>query len=341
MKSPSLPTGTFTPNAIILIILSILGFGLGACSNLPATNADPPETITFGDLNVESSAFVYIAEEQGFFKNNGLNVIIKPYETGPAVVDALMKNDVEMVTSGEFPFVIHVLEKGQLTALTSMDKFQAFYLICRKDRGIADVADIKGKTVGLVSGALPEFYLGRFLDLRGMNIQAVTVVNVKPAQWVDAISNGDVDAIVVSQASVSQIQARLKDKILIWPVQSNQDAFGLVYSRSDWVNQHPDLVRRFLLALSQAEDYVATSPSEARAILKKRLNLDDAYLESAWPQHNFSLSLDQSLVVAMEDETRWLIDNRLTSATQVPDFTRYIYENGLDAVEPEAVNIIR
>ena len=43
----------------------------------------------------------------------------------------------------------------------------------------------------------------------------------------------------------------------------------------------------------------------------------------------------------MEDEARWMITNNLTTEKQVPNFLDYIYEDGLKAVKPEAVNIIR
>ena len=54
-----------------------------------------------------------------------------------------------------------------------------------------------------------------------------------------------------------------------------------------------------------------------------------------------SFSLDQSLITAMEDEARWMIKNNLTTEKQVPDFLNYIYVDGLKAVKPGAVNIIR
>jgi NitT/TauT family transport system substrate-binding protein len=43
----------------------------------------------------------------------------------------------------------------------------------------------------------------------------------------------------------------------------------------------------------------------------------------------------------MEDEARWMIKNNLTTEKTVPDFLKYIYIDGLKAVKPEAVNIIR
>ena len=52
------------------------------------------------------------------------------------------------------------------------------------------------------------------------------------------------------------------------------------------------------------------------------------------------LSLDQSLVTAMEDEGRWMIDNNLTTEKTIPNFRYYIYSKGLMEVNPDAVNII-
>jgi len=43
----------------------------------------------------------------------------------------------------------------------------------------------------------------------------------------------------------------------------------------------------------------------------------------------------------MEDEARWMIINNLTTEKQVPDFLDYIYMNGLEAVNPNAVDIIQ
>ena len=76
-------------------------------------------------------------------------------------------------------------------------------------------------------------------------------------------------------------------------------------------------------------------------IVQKRLNYDDAYMKTMRHQHQYSLSLDQSLILAMEDEARWVIDNDPTTEKQVPDFLEYIHADGLAAVKPGAVNIIR
>ena len=62
-------------------------------------------------------------------------------------------------------------------------------------------------------------------------------------------------------------------------------------------------------------------------------------METVWPNHEFTLSLDQSLLIAMNDEGRWMINNNLTTETALPYFRDYIYTKGLEEIKPESVNI--
>jgi NitT/TauT family transport system substrate-binding protein len=94
-------------------------------------------------------------------------------------------------------------------------------------------------------------------------------------------------------------------------------------------------------SLVQAEGDIARQQDEARAIVRKRMNFDDTYMGIIWPRYQFALSLEQSLITAMEDEARWMIKNNLTKEKAVPNFLDYVYEDALKAVKPEAVNIIR
>ena len=121
--------------------------------------------------------------------------------------------------------------------------------------------------------------------------------------------------------------------------QSGQSLYALAVSTDKWLTDHPEIVKRFLKSLAQAEEFLVHHPSEAKVIIQKRLNIDEADLAAIWPQDTFSLSLDQSLILAMEDEARWLISNNLTTEKAVPNFLDYIYIDGLKAVKPGGVRI--
>jgi hypothetical protein len=109
--------------------------------------------------------------------------------------------------------------------------------------------------------------------------------------------------------------------------------------RDEWVTGHHDQITRFLKSLAQAEEYFIRHPAEAKAIVQKQLNYTDAYMGAIWPDHQFSLTLDQSLVIAMNDEARWMINNNLTSNRTLPDINGHIYTKGLAEVKPESVDI--
>jgi NitT/TauT family transport system substrate-binding protein len=299
------------------------------------------ETLTFANLRLAASTLIYIAQDKHCFSDNGLVVTIKENDTGLATTDALLKGQAELGTMAEFLMVSNTLQKKPLRILGTMDKTMTMELIGLKNRGVTKASDLAGKRIGLGLGTSSEFYLGRFLEINGRNIGDVTVVNTPPAKLRDAVSSGTVDAVVAWAPYSTQIKELSPGNTVAWQVQSGQSVFGLIVGTNDWVTSHPDTVSRFWRSLAQAQGFLTRHPDEAKEILRRNVGYEMSYIDSIWPQYDFSLSLDQSLIIAMEDEARWMIKNNLTTEKQVPVFANFINENGLKAVRPEAVNIIR
>jgi NitT/TauT family transport system substrate-binding protein len=299
------------------------------------------ESITIGNAqSFECDTLVYVAANQNFFAKNGLEVNILNYTSGLAAVNDLLAGKVDIAATAEFPLVSKAFDGESVSAIADIGRFELQELIGRRDHGIELVSDLVNKTVGVPLGTISEFYIGRFLELNGLHLRDVTVVNVSPSESVDAVVNGTVDALVIWQPYAFEAEGLLGERARVWPVQSSQRVFIVEVAGREWIAQHPDLVRRFLRSLAQAEDYVFQHPSEVKLMMQKSLNYSDGYMAKVWGKNEFSLSLDQSLVSAMEDEARWMIGNNLTNATVPPDFLNYIYLEGLEAVKPQSVNII-
>ena len=173
-----------------------------------------------------------------------------------------------------------------------------------------------------------------------MHLSQVTVIDTS-SNVVGALTNGTVDAVITGQPNINRIKDIFGNQISIMPAQSVQAAYYGVLCTNSWATAHPKLIVRFINALAKAEDYMIKNPAEARNFIQNDLNYDSKYLSEVWSDHEFSLSLDQSLVVAMENEARWLISNNLSNQTVVPDFQAYIYLEGLTSVKPESVNVFR
>ncbi len=348
VKMSALQLSFRSPKQFVLVIIVIAAILVVVSGSFFYPNSrqgysGKAESITIGYSPFEQTTLLWIAEDQHFFSQNGLNVTLRKYDTGVGSLDGMLNGEAD-ITVGvtEFPTVGKAFRKERIRTIGSVAKLDQIYLVGRKDRGIENVSDLKGKRVGTTSRTIAHFYLGRFLQLHGMNMKDITLVDVKtPAEWVNAVVDGDIDAVATAQPYANSAKERLGANAVIWPAQSSQPIFGLIVSTDEWITNHPEPVSRFLKSLAQAEEYAIRNPAEAKAIVQKLLNMDAAYMETVWSQNQFSLTLDQSLILAMEDEARWMIRNNLTSEKAVPNFLDYIYVDGLKAIKPESVNIIR
>jgi NitT/TauT family transport system substrate-binding protein len=311
---------------------------VASCSGLPPSAKR--ETLTFGTLAPnEIAGLIYIAQDTQLFANNGLDVAVKDFDTGVTVTDALLRRDIDIGLSAEFPFVAKALAKEDVSIMGTVDQASYFYLFARKDEGIAGIQDLKGRRIGTSRGTITDFYLGRFLELNHMAVKDVVLVDVSPSQIVDALNDGIVDAVVAWSTFAKQIRQQKGSEVTEWQVQSGQASYAVVSARNDWIGSHGDTIHRFLKSLYEASKIVADKPAEAKSIVQREMGYDNASIESAWAEHKFGLTLEQPLILAMEDETRWLISNGLTDAETVPNYLDFIYADGLRSVYPQAVTI--
>ena len=312
-----------------IIVLVLIGSGSWPFPNFGTTDSGMPESIIIRTTIQELAGLIYIAEDGGFFSQNGLRVTIANSDTGLECVKGMASGEAEIAASAEYPVVGLILKQENISLIGSIDKYQGQYIVGRKDRGIGQAGDLVRKKIGVARGTSTEFYLSRFLYLNNISPQDTTFVNVKPSQFADSIENGSVDAIIVPQVYLTPVEKRLGGNAIIWQAQNNQNAFGVLTCRKEWIASHPETINKLLRSLVQAENYGLSHPLESKAILQKRLNYTDEYMADVWPQNYFSLTLDQSLIAAMEDEARWMIANNLTAEKIVPDFTDYTFTKAL------------
>jgi ABC-type nitrate/sulfonate/bicarbonate transport system substrate-binding protein len=324
---------------IILVIAIVLSSFVYIYSQKPY--AGKVESISIGMLANEGNALIYIANDQKFFASQGLTVTIKDYPSGSAAVKGLLKDEVDIAASSEFVIAKNAIANASIYTFGTIAKSTIEYVVARTDMGISTISDLVGKRIGVSLGTSTEFYLGRFLELNNINENQVNLVDLPPEQTPTALANGTVDAVIAWQPNINTINGQIGNRIVMWSAQASQSIYQEVSCTNNWVVMHPELIVRFLNSLAQAESYAINNPDNAKTIIENRLNYTASYIASVWSENQFSLSLDQALVLAMQDESRWLIQNNLTSATAVPDFGKYVYVDGLLAVKPTTVTIIR
>lgn len=300
----------------------------------------PVEDITTGLIG-EYAALILIAENQGYFKENGLNVTITEYPSGPASLADLWAGKIDTAMASDFAGVRDSLNGEDMRILANMSKSEAFYIVARKDHGISEVSHLKGKNIGITHKTVGEFFLEEFLNFNSIGTRDVQLTNMPQAELGEAIINGQIDAAVLFEPNAYETNLRLGDQAVRWSVHSRQSIYSLLYTTGKFNRERPEALRRYLRAVVQAEYFVKDNDALARNIIAERLNYDEAYINYIWPKFSFEVSLDQELLINMDDQARWTIENNLTTAKEIPNYLWLINFEALEAVNPEAITVIR
>ena len=323
-----------------IIVLLVTASTLGAFYLGNGQENKKPESLTLGLMSIEVEGLIYVAISQGYFSDSGLNVTVKDYVSGLAAVDGLLKGEVNIATATDFVLAGKALANKSLVSIGNIDKFSIGSLMVRTDHGINNSSDLIGKRIGIAMGTVGEYNLERFLEMNGIETSQVTLVNIPPLLTPAALTNGSVDAAFTTKAYYEMAVGPIPANMLIWDASNDRFTNYLAITGQGWALGHPDTVKRFLQALYRAEQFMISDPGSSKQMVRNALNDSDAYVQEVWSENQFTLTLDQSLILAMEDQTRWMVRNNLT-ASPVPNFLNYIYIDGLESVDPGSVNIIR
>jgi len=325
--------------AVIVVVGFIIGSYFWLSRKQPQKYTGPVEKITLAAAEYLTGALVYVAQDQGFFKKNGLDVTIKGCSSGKACADALMAGEADISTSAGFVFVSNSFEHTDLKVFGTVATKQIKELVARKDKGITNINDLKGKKIGVTKKSGAEFQLGVFLTFNGLSQQDVELVDLRPPQIVEAISNSDIDATFTWDPYLYKIKNELGENAVSWS--GGSDFYFVLLAKEDWIKNNPKAAERFVRSLVQAEDYIKENPGESKEFARKRFDYGSDYMDYSWPKQEFSVILPQAMLIAFEDQARWRIENNLTDATEVTNYLDYIYMDALEEVKPEAVTIIR
>jgi len=331
----------------IIASIIVLGFLFGAIFyyfylSTSKKHIEPPQKIVLG---VESSILpsaVWIAENKGYFLKHGLDVAIKEFESGRLSFVNMLEGGVDISTVAPTPIMFNSFDRQDFYIFsTFVHSYEDVKVIARKDKGISSALDLKGKKIGTPASTTGQFFLSSFLVLRGMLDSDVEVLDISPADLPKSLNKGEVDAVVIWEPHAYNTQKLSEgDAIRLPSSDVYMETFNFMVMK-DFANRNTEILKKFMKAIDEATEFIKNNKKESQNIVAKRLILDEDSIASLWDDFEFEISLEQSLILTLEDEARWAIKNNLTESVQVPNYLDYIYFEALENVKPKAISIIR
>ncbi|MBL0224506.1 MAG: NrtA/SsuA/CpmA family ABC transporter substrate-binding protein [Geobacteraceae bacterium] len=325
----------------LLFFITIAALFCQGCTKRETPSySGPPTKMVIGIYRGELTTVLYMAEQLGYLKQMGIDAELRDFESGAAAVAALNDGRVDLATGADFVFAANIGKHPDLRMVAAINSANSIYLVARRDRGILKPADLKGKRVAVTLTTPGEYFLGKQLSYLRLKQDDVTMVNMTPTTAEKEMAAGSVDAAIFWNPVARRIRESLGANGVSWSAQSESPFHMLLISRDSFIKKEAPAMLRLMKALIMAEKAIEADPAAAKRHIARRIGMPESYLAEVWGDNRFRTSLDRSLILALEEQSRWIARSPGADNRRLPNYLDYIHFGALESVDPGSVTII-
>lgn len=263
--------------AVLLSMLTLI-----SCSKSKETTR---ETIRVAYLPILVSSPFFVAQDKGYFDEEGVKVEPQKFVSSNQMVEAMLSGNTDALISlaQSVHATVEVKQPGTMKVFMVNAQNSKEYLsslVVKKDSPIRDVLELKGKKIGCFPGQTARVYLSMTLEKHGLDpAKDVQIQEIDPASHLQALEAGSIDALLTYEPTTTiGIEKGLVRPLIQGAFEKNviDPWIGGVFTlRMKFIEDHPDAARRFVRALDKAVDYINAHPQEYKLILPKYTAIDE------------------------------------------------------------------
>ncbi|MCY9108713.1 aliphatic sulfonate ABC transporter substrate-binding protein [Bacillus atrophaeus] len=259
------------------ILLSAVIFLLAGCGSDGASGKKELKEINIGIQ--QSLSPLLIAKEKGWFEEafekEGIKVKWTEFQSGPPQFEGLAADKLDFSQVGNSPVI-----SGQAAGISfkeiglSQDGLKANGILVKKDSGIHNLKDLKGKKIAVAKGSSGFDFLYKALDQEGLSADDVNIIQLQPDEATSAFENGAVDAWSIWEPYLSIETLKHEAKITANGESTDLYSPGFTLVRTKFADEYPDEVVRFLKVYDKAVAWQKKHREEAADLYADIKNLD-------------------------------------------------------------------
>lgn len=277
----------------ILAIAAVAG--LAGCRDGKATEGEKIRVAYHS--NFGGSSAVSAAVDMHYFEEEGLDVELLEFSSGPPSIAVLEAGDVDISFLGHGAFDYVLEGKVQVIAVDSLSNAEE--IMTRKDTGIREPEDLMGKTVATSFGTSSENFLRAALSSYGIPLEDVDIVNMDIAGAAMALVRGKVDAAVLWAPYTNEVRQYLGDEaVTVVNCMDFRDVLALPMSwvaKEEVIDSRRDTIVKFVRALYRGMDYRNQNLEQTTKLVASRLGMETSLIE---PDVNTAVWFDSAQAAA-------------------------------------------
>jgi ABC-type nitrate/sulfonate/bicarbonate transport system substrate-binding protein len=290
---------------LLAAVVSLLG--VFAPGQAEAGTAKNKELIEVKYANIQWFDPVYIADEKGWFEEEGLKIKwvgeIPAAQLVPSVasrsIDFANRHTPLVLTANAGGAKLKIIAAG---AKTTPERPHMKYLVAGTNTTIKGVADFKGKKIGINSfGACSEYVLKEHLKRNGLD-KDVEFVVLPDANQEQVLNQGLIDVATLHSPYYEKAVKGGGAREVFNDYVVDKGISGMLpyFTSEELIKEHPDVVRKFVKVLVKASNWTNKNHDEAAQIFAKRRGIDPRY-SGSWEYY-------KNGIIPNEKPVQWWID---------------------------------
>lgn len=239
-------------------------------------------------------AFLYLADQKGFFDKEGLNVRLHHFSSLSEIKKAYMRGQLDMVASSIVEVVSMEEYPSPLKILLVADYSNGADVILAQSNVVGSVGDLKGKKVAFEGNSLGEFVLARALEKYGLKWKEIQAVPAGDLELEYLIEYGLVDAVVSYPPASSLLLKQFSSWHIVFDSREiPEEIIDVVAVRS--TEASPELMEAFFRVWERSLSYWRAHPVDAVELMAEFAGIEAS---------EFLALLEKIEVFGVEDQER-------------------------------------
>lgn len=250
-----------------------------------ATSVAAQEKVSVGMATGVNQVSSLVAADQGFFKDEGIEVEIVPMARGSLAVEAIVAGSLQFAEVSDVVFFSANDAGIPLVALGAGSRGFTGKMVGAPDIGeVSSLADLKGKRIGIQVGTGVHGVFLMLLEKEGLDPADFEISNVRVTDMPTAMaSSGTFDAVLGWDPMMQRTVQAGHGKEIITAKQF-QEMAGITYplllvAQKDYVEANRDTVQSLINAYHRAHQWIQENPEEALKIYMAEIEARGADLE--------------------------------------------------------------
>lgn len=234
------------------------------------------EPLRIGLNAFPSYEFLYLADVQGFYREEGLDPRVfefgslsdtrRAYERGQldvmggTVIEALVVRD----QSSRSPQIVRVIDYSHGADVLLAQPW------------ITSAAALRGARVGVELAALPVYVLGRGLEALGLQVADIRTSSTDQTTMEDAFRRGELDALVTYPPASLKLMRDLETTTLFSSADVPGEILDVLLVEAETARLRASDIAAMLRAHDRAREFAREHPAEAHAIMAVREGITTA-----------------------------------------------------------------